>query len=747
MISARAILTTIVLGATASASFAQWKAADGPLMTRWAAEVKPERVHAEYPRPQLVREKWLSLNGLWEFAPAKSGDQPPVGKKLDRSILVPFPVESSLSGVMELHDRLWYRRTFEVPAAWKGQRVRLNFGAVDWETNVVVNGKPVGNHRGGYDAFSFDITDALKPDGPQEVIVSVYDPTDASTQPRGKQVRKPEGIWYTPTTGIWQTVWLEPVAETYIESASATTDLKSGAVTLRLKAANAKPGDTATLTVREGSKSLVSTTIDLPGDFSFTLPEPKLWSPEHPHLYECTVQLGRKGATIDSVESYFALRTVSLGTDEKGFTRLMLNGKPYFQLGLLDQGFWPDGLYTAPTDEAMKYDLEVTKRLGYNMVRKHVKVEPARWYYWTDKLGLVVWQDMPSGDRYIGPRDPDITRTPESGAQYEVELRAIMGQLMGNPSVIMWVPFNEGWGQFDTARITKLVKDLDPSRLVNGTSGWADRGVSDVYDFHVYPGPGAPPPEKNRAGVLGEFGGLGLAIPKHTWSKASWGYQGMADQRELTDRYVELIRGVHELISLKGLSAAVYTQTTDVETECNGLLTYDRAIMKLDEGAVRAAHSGKYPRVTALEPTAQEGGQKWHWTTSRPRDGWERPGFDESSWKHAQGGFGTAGTPGATIGTVWNTPDIWLRRVFDMPKTDPRFLRLSVHHDEDVEIYINGVLGATGKGYTTAYRTLAIAPEAVAALKPSGNVLAVHCKQTGGGQFIDVAFVEVKPAE
>ena len=574
-------------------SSAAWRPAAGPLKTRWAKDVSPENAHPEYPRPQMVRQDWLKLNGLWDLAIT--------GKDAKRAtfqtqILVPFPVESALSGVMRPvseNDRIWYRRDFEVPNKWKGRRVLLHFGAVDFEATVWVNGKEIGQHRGGYDAFSFDITDALNPSGPNELTVTAWDPTDAGTQPRGKQVRKPNGIWYTSTSGIWQTVWLEPVNAAYITGLEITPDLDSSAVTVHPTTTPMLGVCMVEMTIRDGRKVVYTASITAGGRITMPVKKARLWSPEDPHLYSLVVSLKLGNRTIDKVESYFGMRKTSLGKDEKGFTRLMLNNKPYFQFGPLDQGFWPDGLYTAPTDEALRYDIEMTKKLGFNLARKHVKIEPDRWYYWCDKLGLLVWQDMPSGDKYISPKAPDITRTPESAKEYEQELTALVRGRGNHPCIVMWVPYNEGWGQWDTARIVAMIKKLDPSRLVDNTSGWSDRGVGDVNDMHKYPGPGSPEPEANRAVVLGEFGGLGLPVRGHTWqSEKNWGYRSFTDAESLTAAYVDLAAKLFPLIDEKGLSAAVYTQTTDVEVEVNGLMTYDRELVKMNLEKVAAANHG-----------------------------------------------------------------------------------------------------------------------------------------------------------
>ena len=570
--------------------------ADAPLLTPWSAKVDPRKPLPEYPRPAMTRKEWMNLNGMWGYDLPATLDTPPFGKALTSSILVPFPIESALSGVMKRTERIWYRRTFAVPAAWKGKRVLLHFGAVDWESVVYVNGTRVGTHRGGYDPFSFDITDALVANGDQELIVGVYDPSDAGDQPRGKQVRKPGGIWYTPCTGIWQTVWCEPVPAAAVRDVRIETGKDAASFVVTVDATGDGEGTECVVSVRSGKKES-GVGRGKPGT-PITVPvrAPKLWSPDAPFLYDVQVTLVRNGRTLDAVGSYAGMRTIALARDARGIQRLMLNGKPCFQVGPLDQGFWPDGIYTAPTDAALRYDIEITKELGFNMTRKHVKVEPARWYYWADRLGLLVWQDMPSGNN----------TTPESRTQFENELDRLVATHRYYPSIIMWVVFNEGWGQYDTERLAGHVKQMDPTRLVNNASGWTDMKAGDVMDIHSYPKPAAPNAEPGRAIVLGEFGGLGLALPGHTWQKEHWGYRGMKDVEELTSTYEGFLASVRALKETAGLCAAVYTQITDVEVECNGLMTYDRVIVKAP--SVRISDANK----AAITPPAASKGITLH---------------------------------------------------------------------------------------------------------------------------------------
>lgn len=559
------------------------------LTTRWTDQVDLDAPHSEYPRPQLRRRSWVNLNGRWDFALSPSLNRP---QRFGSKIIVPFPVESYLSGIeRRVPDRgsAWYRRRFIRP---KGDRILLHFEASDWDTTVWVNETRVGEHRGGYDPFSFDITDALKGRGQQEIVVRVTDPTDAGPQPRGKQVRRPNGIWYTPTTGIWQTVWLEPVPSTYVEDLKITPSLSQGSVEVAATVSTASAGmEMHVETEGKFGKAEISITAGGSSErhrntprIRLRVPEPEPWSPENPRLYRLKVTVGR-----DVVESYFAFREVGLGRDSTGRTRLLLNGKPYFMIGTLDQGFWPDGIYTAPTEAAMRYDLDQTKMLGFNMVRKHVKVEPRTWYAYCDKIGLLVWQDMPSGDGFIGPDEPDLKRNSESAATFERDLKSMVDHLYNAPSIVTWVLFNEGWGQYDTPRLAAWLKKYDPTRLLDATTGWSDRRVGDMHDIHAYPGPASPQPEANRAAVLGEFGGLGLPIRGHNWHEKAWGYQSFKDRDQLTHRFEEVIAGLVKLRNDPGCSAGVYTQTTDVETEANGLMTYDRAVLKMDPKRIRAA--------------------------------------------------------------------------------------------------------------------------------------------------------------
>ncbi|MFF5563335.1 PA14 domain-containing protein [Streptomyces sp. NPDC012623] len=568
------------------------------LTTPWAKDVGPRNAHPEYPRPQLTRDAWQNLNGQWQFAAAKKGESPPVGRTLREKILVPYPVESQLSGVERHEDRMWYRRTFTVPANWqvgKGKRLNLNFDAVDWQAEVYVNGRKVTEHKGGYDRFSVDVTDALKPGRTQELIVGVYDPTDAKdgeNPPIGKQRLDPSGIWYTPSSGIWQTVWMEPVAADHIGSLKLTPDVPGEKLAVEVR--GLRDGTPVTATAYYGKRKIAAVSGRSGTALSVPVRDPRLWSPDDPYLYRLEVKAG-----ADTVGSYFGMRSISV-EKVNGTPRTLLNGEPTFLMATLDQGFWPDGLHTAPTDEALAFDLKEHKRLGYNSVRKHIKVEPDRWFYWADRLGLLVWQDMPAMNT--------INPNAESRAEYEREMKKMIDQHSSSPSVIMWVTFNEGWGQYDQARVADQAKAWDPTRLINNMSGVnccgaVDGGNGDIADAHGYPSAQLPAPDGERALVAGEYGGLGLAVPGHAWP-VQHTYVGV-DQAAYTDAYLAELAKVRTL-ACRGGNGAVYTQITDVEGELNGLLTYDRKVMKPDVKRLKAAHDALIR--DASDPSSMECG-------------------------------------------------------------------------------------------------------------------------------------------
>ncbi|MCW3062826.1 MAG: glycoside hydrolase family 2 [Capsulimonas sp.] len=728
-----------------------WKPAHSTIETRWAKDVSPTNALPDYPRPQLVRDQWQNLNGVWEYQPGAEGDALPVGKTLSQKILVPYAVESALSGVMEHHDRLWYRRTFTTPASWKGKELILHFDAVDYEAEIFVNGKSVGVHKGGYEAFDYDVTSFLQGDGPQELIVRVFDPTEAGGQPRGKQTTNPGGIMYTPTTGIWQTVWLEPVAKTSIANLKIVPDVDASSVHLTVNTTDTAPGVKAVVTIKSGKSTVKTVTIDADKEQTIAISKPKLWSPDSPFLYDLDVKLVQGGATTDQVGSYFGMRKISLGLD-KGVQKMLLNNKFVFEIGPLDQGFWPESLYTPPTEEAMKADISTMKQLGFNMVRKHIKVEPARWYYWTDKMGLLVWQDMPSPNSYIG------NAPPTDHAAFEKQINHVITTHWNSPSIIMWVIFNESQARYDTARLVGMAKTLDPSRLVNRDSGAGyetdgDTAVGDVDDVHSYPPPGVSGPSATQALACGEYGGIGFLVKGHRWKTTDgWGYTTVPDPKELEDTYGEYANMLKGFRDKNGLSAAVYTQITDVEIESNGLMTYDR-ILKCDPKQIALANHFEYPVPVYKEivPTSEKSAQTWKYTTDQPAAEWSAKAFNDADWKQGPGGFGHSVASGNPLGTPWETSDIWLRRTFTLPKLsadDLKQLLIRDCHDEDIEVFINGVPAYSHDGYIGNYENRPISAQAIAALVLNGeNTLAVHCKQTTGGQFIDVGLTQRVPGK
>lgn len=605
------------------------------LLTPWGEVLDIDAPLPEYPRPQLVRGDWVNLNGRWDYAITPFGrgrvDADPVAvadpvagpAEWNGEIVVPFSPETALSGVgrtLRADQTLWYRRAFALPRGLRdGERAILHFGAVDQTCRVAVDGVEVGTHSGGYLPFALDVTSALADGDAHELVVAVRDVTDASWMARGKQSSRRGGIWYTPQSGIWQTVWLEIVPRVAVDSLVLTPDLAAGAVEVTVRSDHATGDDRALVEILEGGR--VTASVDLiPGVLAaVTIPTPvRLWSPDDPHLYDVRVTLGD-----DRVESYVGMRSFGVGTDARGFPRLLLNGEPHLPIGLLDQGYWPDGGYTAPSDAALEYDIRLAQRMGFTMLRKHIKVEPLRWYHHCDRLGMLVWQDAVNGG---GAYNPLVITTPAFAAPalddrkharfgradaagrdaFERELREMIEHLRSVPSISLWVPFNEGWGQFDAARIADVVRELDPTRPVDHASGWHDQGAGDLRSLHIYFRPVTVPRRSDgRVLALTEYGGYSLAVPSHTWSSTSFGYRTYRSR----DRLVTALERLHDREIApaieRGLAATVYTQLADVEDEVNGLVTYDRRFVKVPEATMRTIND----RLRAAADRTAEAGR------------------------------------------------------------------------------------------------------------------------------------------
>lgn len=576
------------------------------MLTPWGEALDREHPLPEYPRPQLRRNSYLNLNGIWEYAITKTAEKPAA---MQGEIVVPFSPETPLSGVghiLQPDEYLWYRRSVTLPEGFfRGGRLLLHFGAVDQCCTVWVNGQEAGSHTGGYLPFALDVTELIEGDA-FTLELRVTDPTDTGSLSRGKQRLKNTGIWYTPQSGIWQTVWMECVPENYLRSLRITPKPEENAVHIRLEADD--PAMAAVTICRDGG-IIAEGQTDENGESTLTIPaeELRLWSPEDPFLYDAAITL----TGGDKVESYFGMRAFGIGRDEKGLPRLLLNGKPYFQNGLLDQGYWSDGYYTAPSDEALIHDIAEMKRLGFNMLRKHIKVEPLRWYYHCDRLGMLVWQDMMNGGESYSPlsiyvfsnlglrvkddRYRYFSRSDEAGrTHYYEELGQMIDLLYNTVSLALWVPFNEGWGQFDALKAAEFIRKRDDTRPIDHASGWYDQGGGDIKSIHWYfrPYHHKQPPKEQRPICLTEYGGYNCAVPGHCWGEgAEFGYKKIADPAEFNRAFQKLME--EQIIPAKerGLAAAVYTQVSDVEGERNGLLTYDRKVCKANEAIFRAVNA------------------------------------------------------------------------------------------------------------------------------------------------------------
>jgi hypothetical protein len=750
----RSMMTIAVLVlslAESACAQSSWTKQNAPVMTIWGEQLTEENVWQEYPRPSMKRQDWMNLNGVWQYFKRSSinYDYESRASLFSKAILVPFPVESALSGIMDKNYSAnrkathMYRRSFTLPDNFNGKNILLHFGAVDWRCYVYVNGQLAGTHDGGSVPFSFDITSLLKEGTDQELQVAVWDPTDGG-QPNGKQSVSPNGIWYTPNSGIWQTVWLEPVSPAHILSYEPIPDIDGSTVSVKVNTSS--PGN-VTLTVRDGDNIITKETGSSDKTFTLSIPSAKLWSPDEPNLYDLDISLSEQGEETDRVSGYFGMRKFSRGMVD-GHPAVLLNNKPLYMYGPLDQGWWPDGLLTPPSYKAMVYDLQVMKDLGMNMVRKHIKLENDLWFEWCDRNGLVVWQDMPSGcgSGAIGNLEYAMEN-------FYRENEALIDATRQHPCIGAWVVINEGWGQHTEQGMGHTMKAVnsviegnhDPGRFVHAVTGWTDVEMGDFLDVHSYPSPGAATnPVNERVASCGEFGGINLFIDGHMWAGSDVNYTTVEDAETYTNLYDHYTDRLGELQKEKGLWMSVYTQITDVEQECNGILTYDRKVLKvspaqqaeLRANILRTIHS-RYKNATTVVAAGDENSSiQWKYTTSEPASDWYTTDFNAASWKTGAAGFGPNGR------TSWSSSNIWIRRSFKINNFDANRLedlRLWLFHDEDAEIYINGILAAKMTGYNTKYELWPLLPEALQALKLDGtdNVIAIHCKQTTGGQFID----------
>lgn len=755
----RTLLLFLLALFTTFQSYAQWEPKISPILTRWGESLDTSNILPEYPRPQMVRKNWSNLNGTWDFTLSDSASDIP--GDFDDRILVPFCVESTLSGItrkVTRKDAMWYRKILRLEKPRNGQRILLHFGGVDWHTTLWINGRKIGEHSGGYDPFYFDITEALNKKNNQ-ITLRVWDPTDQGLQPRGKQLLDPRGIWYTPVSGIWQTVWLEQVPVSHIDQVRIIPDIDSHSALVSVGLTNRGKNHRLMISVWDKDSCLVQQEELEDSVLRLNMPDPRLWSPDHPQLYDLKVQLMNKEDTVDEVTSYFGMRKVEIRKDSNGMNRIFLNNQALFNFGPLDQGWWPDGLYTAPSDEALKYDIEVTRALGFNTIRKHTKVEPARWYYWCDKLGLLIWQDMP---RCAGGLQPDAHEDLERPSiQEEIfrrEWNAIINAFNHFPSIIAWVPFNEGWGQFKTNEIMDWTKKLDTTRLVDGPSGWTDFGGGEMLDIHHYPGPAIPPLQEDRAVVLGEFGGLKYAVSGHLWQDTNnWGYQETESLGDLNNTYEQLIQRLARLVS-KGLAGGIYTQTSDVEVEVNGLMTYDRRIIKLDTSRASKLAGMLYNRTEIFRFILPSGEQNdstwWKYSLDPPGPGWHTEDFVDTTWLTGMAGFGHRGRHrNFSNRNPWDRTGIWLRRDFELANLPTGKLYLNIlSYNAVSSVYVNGRKLGVFSPMDNFYEMTDFNTDLQQLLKKGKNNISVYSyskdppidpRSGKKMQFVDVGIIEV----
>ena len=773
-------LLFIALAVSCTSVQAGYVQAPVPIKTPWGEKVTPENAWRGYPRPQFMRGAWTNLNGLWQYAVTPDGAWAKgVPTEWAGEILVPFAIESSLSGVgrkLGQRDLLWYRRSFTADVK-PGTRLILNVEQADFRAQVLVNGVEAGvPHEGGQVPFSYDVTDLVH-NGENELVIAVWDATNDFFASAGKQTLNPGGIWYTRSSGITGTVWLETVPETHLAGVRITPDLDKGRVTVLLDCAgDARHGEGLVEVLQDGKVVASRAVDDWSKAVALNLPRPlRPWSPSSPYLYDLRLTVKNSAAgTTDVVTSYFGLRKIAVQKDAQGVLRVYLNNEPCFLSGTLDQGWWPDGLLTPPSDEAMAFDIKALKDHGFNMMRKHIKVEPRRYYHLCDKMGMMVLQDMPSGGGDAMVRY----------GLYRRELEEVVGHLVNVPSIVMWIPYNEKWGQpgeFLTHQTLMWVQRHDPTRLVNGPSGANDyeggelwgptvrtkhkpHGVEEaahLVDKHDY-SPRPRPFELNdrRASFLGEFGGLGYRVEGHVWSKGGWSYNGdgqTAEAKKVQEKLVTLLDHVARLAG-RGMAGSVYTQTTDVEDEQNGLLTYDRRVFKFDVKAVAAANARIYERASRplapitrrqLVPRLDPDPQAWRMTTEAPGAGWMKPDYDDSAWRTTAGGVGSRGIVAnvngrAKIATEWTTKRLWMRRTFELAAVPEKLedVFFELFHDEDTEIWLNGVKVLAVKGWNGGWDEKAVDKDLfLSAVRPGRNVLAASVVQDFGEQYFDAGLV------